>query len=151
MMLWMPVAIFAEVAWNYWKIEIKREYQKHWLWAIPKFVVGTGILFWLISFGYLWYWAGLFIVATHMFVFPEGLNKWRGKAWGYMGELKPAQTLKEAIKAKKSLYDWALQKVIHSAPALSMWFFFRLLLAMFAIGNLITQGKMLWCELQNNC
>lgn len=143
MVIWL-FAIGVEVYWNWDRIEIQKKNQLHWLWAIPKFVVGTGILFWLMSFGNYWYWAGLYIVATHMFFFPEGLNKSRGKPQGYLGD--PRWDGKH-----KSLYDYLLQQVIKSPAALSMWWWFRVLFAAFAIGNLILQGDISWCELQNSC
>lgn len=142
MLIWL-LAIAAEVLWNWHKIEILQENQVHWVWAIPKVVVGTAILFWLMSFGYLWYWAGLFIVGTHMLFFPEGLNKSRGKDFGYLGD--PRWDGKH-----KSLYDYVLQQVIKSPAALMMWFFFRIMLASFAIGNmLVGQGKCTWYALNH--
>lgn len=141
MVIWL-FAITVEVYWNWDKIEIQKENQKHWLWAIPKFVVGTGILFWLMSFGYLWYWAGLFILATHMLFFPEGLNKWRGKGWGYLGDPR-------WDGEHKSIYDYLLQQVIKSPAAIMMWLWFRIILALFAIGNILLQGKCTWYALNH--
>lgn len=142
MLLWL-VAIAAEVYWNWHKIEVLKENQKHWLWSIPKFVVGTGILFWLMSYGIIWYWAVAYIVGTHMLFFPEGLNKSRGKDWGYLGDAN-------WDGKHKSIYDYLLQQVIKSNPAIAMWFWFRIILALFVIGNmLVGQAECTWYELNH--
>lgn len=141
MVLWI-VVIGVEVYFNYRKMNIKKEYMRHWIWFIPRLVVGLIFLFSWTYLGYYWYWAGLYLIGTHMLLFPEALNYFRGKGAGYLGDIN--HTGKH-----KSIYDYLLQQVIKSPAAVMCWIGFRLILFLFAVGNMIMQGKCSWYELNH--
>lgn len=133
---WILV-ILIEVAANWFKIEKLKEYPNHFVWFVPRLVVGIVFLAWFANLGFVWYWSALYIVGSHMLIFPEILNISRNKGLGYLGDRN--------LNAKtKSIYDKIVMTVVKYPFA---WLSFRVVLALFAIGNMLLQGKMSWSQI----
>ena len=145
MIIW-GIFILVEVYWNWYKMERKKEYHKHWLWVIPRIVVGYVFLYLFSLFDYYWYWSVIYLVGTHMLLFPELLNKMRGKPLGYLGDPDLQST-------DKSVYDKILIRITHLLPSevfgRVLWLWFRFILFLFVVGNMILQGKCSWYELNH--
>ena len=136
--LWI-VVIIAEATANWYAIErLKREIN-HAIWFIPRLLVGALFLYWYVQLGYQWYWAGIYIMATHAMLFPEYLNVTRGKPIGYLGD-------PNLSNPNKSLYDKIVMRVIKYEY---VWFWVRVIITLFAIGNMVAQGECTWYELNN--
>ncbi len=126
-----------ETRWNWHLIYKKKRYIRHGIMFIPRVVVGILMLFLMIKGGYMWYWAGSFIVFTHALIFPELLNKWRGKRWGYLGDPNPEAP-------NKSWYDKVIQGISHVEMP---WLSIRIILFLSAVGIAIVYGTVPFGEI----
>ena len=145
MIVW-GIFILVEVYWNWHKIEVKKEYHKHWLWVIPRIAAGAVFLYLFGLFDYYWYWSVIFLVGTHMLLFPELLNLMRGKPIGYLGD-------PDLRSSNKSVYDKILIRITYLMPSevlgRTLWFWIRFIIFLFVVGNMILQGKCSWYELNH--
>lgn len=141
MIIWVAI-IALEVYLNWGRIEVDKVSPKHWLWFLPRLAIGIGFLFIFKMYDYEMIWSALFLVGTHAFLYPEGLNKSRGKDWGYLGD----PNLKNP---NKSLYDKALLWISDSGAFQISWLGFRFILFLYAIGNMLLQGKCTWEQLNH--
>lgn len=142
MVVWIFL-IGVEVYFNYERIEEDNVELKHWLWFIPRLVLGVWFMIWLTAFDYTW-WAGAqFVVGTHALLYAEGLNISRGKSIGYMGD----PNLKNP---NKSLFDkiilWFGRKMQGGAIQM-IWLGFRFIFFLWVVGHILAQGKCTWEQL----
>jgi hypothetical protein len=142
MILWL-VIIAIEVWANWFKIEVKGVSPKHWLWFIPRLGLGALFLWIFKGYGYEYIWSATFLVGTHGFLYTVGLNKARDKGLGYLGD----PNLKNK---KKSLYDKILLWISDSEAFKFSWLAFRFIFFIFAVGQMIIQGKCTWFQINNN-
>ena len=146
LMITWGILILNEAYWNWYKMERKKEYHKHWLWVIPRIVAGAVFLYLFILFDYYWYWSVIYLVGTHMLLFPELLNTLRGKPLGYLGD-------PDLQSPNKSVYDKILIRITYLLPSealgRTLWFWFRFILFLFVVGNMILQGRCSWYELNH--
>jgi hypothetical protein len=103
-------------------------------------------MIWLTAFDYTW-WAGAqFVIGTHALLYAEGLNKARGKGFGYMGD----PNLKNP---NKSLFDkiilWMGSKMQGGAVQ-AMWLGFRVVFFLWVVAHILVQGKCSWYMLNHN-
>jgi hypothetical protein len=122
--------IVAESRWNYFLIDKKKRYIRHMLMFTPRLAAGVLQLWWMLELGYIWYWAGSYIVFTHALFFPELLNAFRDKRVGYLGDPDPDAP-------GKSWYDKVIQALGHAELP---WLVIRIILAISAIGITMVYG-----------
>jgi len=142
MLCWLFI-IAIEVTFNWYVIEVKEKNINHLLAFIPRMVAGLIFLAAFSEFGYYWYWSALFLVGTHALLFAEALNISRGKFIGYLGD-------PDLSNPNKSVFDKFLLRLADNEIVIMLWFTFRVLLFIFAVGNMIWQGQCSWYELNHN-
>ena len=82
---WILVVALAVVS-QWYIIERKNRKPKKVVWFAVRIVVAGGFFYFYQNLGYDPVWSISFMVGTFFGPFNEGLNKFRGKPWGYLGD-----------------------------------------------------------------
>ena len=135
MIVWL-VLVALEAALN--SIRIKalkgtgRQGLKHWIWFLPRLVVGGLFLWLMIRVGAVWYLMGMYMLVSHALFFPEILNMLRvpRKEFGYLGDPNPDAK-------NKSIYDKVLMKLFENQE---LWLLIRLVVFLLVTGLTIAYG-----------
>lgn len=133
--LWI-VAIALEAVCHWYIIEKAKQGIDHWLVVLPRLAVGIMFFLLIVYEGSYWYWTAPYLFFSHILLFPELLNIFRGKYVGYLDTPED--------KVEDSKWDIFFKNKVGEFP----WLWIRVILALAFIGIFFTMGDQSWAELQ---
>jgi hypothetical protein len=113
-------------------IENKHRYPDKSLWFILRVVIAAFFMWWFVAIGYYWYWTIIFMAGSFWWPFNTGLNLMRGKP---IAHLSPENSLVDKLLVKTIGYQ--------------ITFWLSLLFFIFAVSNMLLQGRCSWYELNH--
>lgn len=119
-LLWIA-HIISESAIHAYIIKKLKKPINHKLAALIRIAYGGLFIFAFIGMGYIWYWSIAFVFVSHILIFPEALNIFRGKRIGYLDSDDVYD------EAEDSGYDLLISKHIGE----TVWLVIRCILALF--------------------